>query len=116
MAFGKPAQVVDEPVTGQLRHLFERAPLFEQMCGAGNNGEFALPGHRSLGSSVQFEDHLVASAHDQQSRRNDVRQRATGEIGPAAAGDNRADVRAGIGGRYQRRARPSTCAEVADRQ
>ena len=39
------------------------------------------PGYHRLRASVQFEDHLVASAHDQQRRRAHVRQRAPARSG-----------------------------------
>ena len=57
------------------------------MGGTGNHNELAFAGNRGACSSIQVQNHLIASAHDQQRRRVDFGQGFTGEIRPAAAGD-----------------------------
>ena len=78
----RPAQVVDEPVAGQHRDLLKCARFFEEVGGAGNDGELALTGHHGLGASIHPQHYVVTTAHDQQCRRDDFDQRRTGQIGP----------------------------------
>ena len=58
--------MVDEPVAGQHRDLLERAGFLEEVGGAGNDGELALSGHHGLGSSIQFQYHVITTSDDQQ--------------------------------------------------
>ena len=77
--------MVDEPVSGQHRNLLEGAGFFEKVGGAGDHGEFAWARHRGLRASIQLEDHLVASSHDQQRGRVNFGQRLARQIRPPAA-------------------------------
>jgi hypothetical protein len=56
-----------KPFSGKDRHFIQRARLFEEMAGAGDDRELALGFRRQLGSgsAVQIQNHWVLPAHDE---------------------------------------------------
>ena len=54
-----------EPVAGQLRHLLERARLFEQIRRSGHDVDLAFAIHLRAGLFVQLKDHVIFAADDE---------------------------------------------------
>ena len=81
-----------------------------------DDGELAVPGDRSGGAAVQRQDLGVAAADDQERRRGHPPERLAGEVGAAAAGDDRADAATPVRRRPQCRRRSGRGAEAGDRE
>ena len=73
-----------KPDERMLRNLFERAGLFEEMRGARHDHKAFRAGEKLVGCSIHFDDRLVVSTDNQQSRRSDRREIGFGQIWSAA--------------------------------
>src|SRR5690606_15279364 len=111
-----PAEVAPEPPGRQAGDLLQRARLLEEMGRAGHDDEFLLGAQRVVRLPVQADDDVVEPADDQERRRADLAERVAGQIGAAAAGDDRLDPRRLLRGGDERRRRAGARAEVPDRE
>src|SRR5262249_22488612 len=104
------------PIAGQLCDLLERAWLFEQVCGAGNDLHAFF--HTQLAESIliQTNDRFVRSSNDQEGGGLHVRQRRAGQIGAPAARYDSADPLWFLTSRDKRGSRAGTGAEIPDCQ
>ena len=110
-----PAQVVDEPVTGQHRDPLERAGLLEEVGRAGNDDEFARTGIMAWARRFRSQHQLIGPP-TMRSVGATTLVRPRPPVGPAAAGHHRRHPHTRIGGSGQGRARAGAGTEVADRQ
>ncbi len=110
------AQVAEEPITRQCRHLLQGARFFEEMSGTGNHHKLTRRRDRRLRLPVQLQDGLVTTTDDQQRGSVHFAQRIAREIGPPAAGHHRLHLDAGVRGRDQSRAGASAGPEESHRQ
>jgi hypothetical protein len=90
LAWGHPveqsfAQMAAAPVDRQARDFVKRARFFKEVRRAGNDDELHVRSHSEFCLLVQLDDGLVAFSDDEERRRLDVRQSATGKIGAPAA-------------------------------
>ena len=93
-----PGQVGEEPVAGQAGDPLQGAGLLEQVGGAGDDDEAARAGQPRAGPPV--ERRAPARRRRRRSAGSGActcGSRGAGQVGPAAAGDDRGDVGAGLG-------------------
>ena len=83
---------LDKPVGGQLRDALQGPGFFEEMSGAGNDFQFHFAVHSSARLFVQLNHDIILAADDEQGGGLHEWQRSAGEIGPAAARDDGADI------------------------
>lgn len=85
-------QVIVKKVGGQLGGGPQSAWFFEQVGGTRHDGQPARSRQLGLGGPIEAEDGVVEAADDEQGRRMDAVQSRAGQVGSAAAGDDRGDV------------------------
>jgi len=90
--------VAGEPADCQFSHLFRCPWLLEQAGGTGNDGQLVLARQLLPGLAVQVEDGFIAAADDEQRGRPHRGELRPGQVGPAAAGDDRRDRHPRVGG------------------
>ena len=95
----QPAQMVNEPVAGQHRHLREGARLLEEMSGRGITTISHVP--RITAPARRFRSRTISSYPPTIEQRGRVHfgQRLTRQVGPPAAGHHRCHLHPRIGGR-----------------
>src|SRR5262245_42088056 len=77
-----------EPFFRQARDLVESARLFKEVAGAGNDSQLLRARELLEGLAVEVEHDVILAADDQERRRPDLAKGVSGQIGPAAAGDD----------------------------
>ena len=88
---GVTLEILSEPLRRETGHFLERARLFEEMTGAGNDLDLVDRVHLLGSLSIHSDDRRVVAAHDEQRRRLYVGQSRAGQIGTAAARYHRGD-------------------------
>src|SRR5258708_4450629 len=113
---GPRLQVTGEPVPGQPGDLLKRPWFLDQGGGTWIDLQPRLPAQLLHRLAVELDDHRVESPDDEQGRLGYRAQVLAGEVGAAAAGDDRRHRAGPLGGRDQRRRGAGAGAEEPDRQ
>ena len=85
-------KIAGKPFCGALNHCLKRSRLREKMTGAGNDLQRFWAFQARQGLLVEFDHAIVRPAYDQQSRRPNLIQYITGEIGAPTARDDGTDA------------------------
>src|SRR5207237_10009968 len=97
------AEMPRKPTACQPRYFLQRARLFEQMGGAGDDLQPRLGPHARLGFFVHADDYLLIAAYDEKSRRGHAGESVTRQIRTPTARNNGGDVGVSRGGDQCRR-------------
>lgn len=80
--------MLTEPFAREYGCLLDRAWLFKEVCGVGNDRQSFATCHAGHSIAVQFENLVVRSTDNRKSRCADAFQRRAGKIGATSARDN----------------------------
>src|SRR5690606_38074307 len=103
-----------EPPDRRLGHLLERAGLLKEVAGAGNDLDLGRRRQLRGGVLVEFEDQRVVDANDEKGWGTDLGERALGEVGAAAPGNEGFYPVGSFGGGNERGCRAGACAIRTD--
>src|SRR4030095_7431926 len=109
-------EVLAEPSRCQIADLLDGAWFLEEVTGTGDNRELMRRSEHGRGLDVERDDLLVPLTDDQQGGCLHIAELATGEAGPAAAGDDCPDGRGSLCRGHQRGCRASARPEQAHRR
>jgi hypothetical protein len=85
-------EVVYKPISGQFGRGLKGVVLFEEMGGAGDDGEAALAAELCQRLAIEVEDDVILAAYDEQSGSGYRGEPRTGKVGAAASGHHGGDL------------------------
>jgi hypothetical protein len=109
-------QMPPEPFAGEASDFFKCTMLLEQMRRSRYDSKLLLAPQARESFLVELDDRFVQAADDEQGWRLDAGKRVCGQVRPAPARNNGADLVAELGSRDQRRTTSGARTEVADRE
>ncbi len=108
--------MVREPSPRQFGHLLERAGLFEEVRGAGNDVKAIRAAQLCRGAAIEFDHWRIVAADDEHYGTLHVREILARQVRPSAARDDGSDRIGSACCRHQRRCRSRARAEETDGQ
>src|SRR4051812_34326817 len=86
-------QVLREPIARKLGHLLERARFRKEVGSSGNDLKLLYAAEFAKSLTVQVNDHIIISAHDEQRGGLHAGEMLGGKVGATATRHNRCHLR-----------------------